>query len=318
MSDDVTWACAFAPATVGNAAVGFDVLGFAIAGPGDRVTAHRVPMTRTADAKVGAITGCALDLPRDPEQNVATVAALSLLRACGADFSVVLDIDKGLPLGSGMGGSAASAVAAVVATNVLLPFPLSRTALLPYALDGEMVASGARHADNVGPCLLGGLILCHSVDPPGLVSLPLPCGLLCVLVHPGFRLDTRQARQILAKNITLTAHVRQSAHLAAVVAAAFLGDVGLLAQHLSDEIVEPQRKQLIPGFDEAKRAAMAGGALGCSIAGAGPSIFAWCVGDETAIRIRDGVTTAFAGAGLRADGLISPLPAAGAVVEESG
>lgn len=269
-------ATAFAPASVGNAAVGFDLLGHSIAGPGDRVRARR---TEAPGVRIEAITGLDLPLPSDPLRNTAGAAVASLLAARGAGFGVALEIEKGIPLGSGMGGSAASAVAAVVAANALFDPPLPREALYAHALEGESVASGGRHGDNVGPQLLGGLVL---ATPDRLVPVPVPAGLRVVLVHPPQVLETRAARAALAQPYPLSDFVAQSTALALVLAGCWRGEVELIGAGLRDVLVEPRRAPLVPGFAAVKAAALAAGALGASLSGAGPSVFAWCTADREA------------------------------------
>lgn len=269
-------ATAFAPASVGNAAVGFDLLGHSIAGPGDRVRAVR---TESPGVRIDAITGLDLPLPSDPLRNTAGAAVASLLAARGAGFGVALEIEKGIPLGSGMGGSAASAVAAVVAANALFEAPLPREALYAHALEGESVASGGRHGDNVGPQLLGGLVL---ATPDRLIPVPVPEGLRVVLVHPPQVLETRASRAALAQPYPLADFVAQSTALALVLAGCWRGEIELIGAGLRDVLVEPRRAPLVPGFAAVKAAALAAGALGASLSGAGPSVFAWCTADREA------------------------------------
>ncbi len=279
-------ATAFAPASVGNVGVGFDLLGHALESPGDLITARR---ESRPGVRMAPVRGLAIDLPREPENNTAGRVALGLLAARNAVHGVALTLHKGIALGSGMGGSAASAVAAAVAVNAILDEPFAHEELLAFALDGESVASGARHADNVAPCLLGGLVL---VPPDGKPRrLPVPEGLMCVLVRPHIRLDTRDGRALLRDRYGLAEWVEQAGHLAAFVDACHRGDPQALRGHLVDKVIEPQRKLKIPGFDAARQAAMAAGAIGCSISGSGPSVFAWCEPPQV-----DGIAAAFAGA----------------------
>ena len=298
----------FAPATVANVGVGFDVLGFALEGIGDRVTVSAAE----DGVVVEAVTGVVTDLPTDPQRNTASVALLALLRDLQPGHGFRVRIDKGIPLGSGMGGSAASAVGAVVAANALLARPLAREKLLKYALLGEQAASGAPHADNAAPCLFGGLTAVVSADPPEVVPIPLPDALLCVLVHPRMRIDTREARAVLRPEIALSEHVRQSMRLSGFLAGCFRGDLGLIGRSMDDCIVEPQRSKLIPGFDEAKAVARAGGALGFGIAGSGPSVFAWAASQTVARVVQQGVVGAFERHGLAVDSWIAPIDDQGA------
>jgi homoserine kinase len=296
-----TEATAHAPPSVGNVAVGFDILGHSLAGAGDRVTARRIaePIVR-----VDAITGVVTDLPRDPGRNTAARAVAAWRAATGVPFGIALIIDKGIALGSGMGGSAASAVAALVAANALLDEPLAREALYPYALDGESAASGSRHGDNVGPMLLGGLVL---ATHERLVPIPVPPSLRCALVHPHIVVETRRAREALAGHYALSEFVAQSAHLAQLLAGCYRNDLELIRHGLSDVLVEPRRAALIPGFAAVKQAALDAGALGASISGAGPSVFAWCVDDASAARATRAMQAAFAAVALETDALVSPV-----------
>jgi homoserine kinase len=301
-------ATAFAPASVGNVGVGFDVLGHSFQTIGDRVTARRTPVPGVT---IGAITGVVVDLPREPERNTAGMGVLCMVRDLKLDFGIELAIHKGIPLGSGLGGSAASAVAAVVAANALLPEPLGKLELLKFAMKGEQVASGSVHVDNIAPSLYGGLVLTVGIDNPNVKQIPVPSTVRCVLVHPHMMLSTREARQILNRSIDLSDVIWQSANLAGFLTGCFTGDLQLIRESLEDVIIEPQRQVLIPGFKAVKEGAKANGALGCSISGAGPTVFAWCE-QQHAERIRDAMVAAFAAHGLASDAWISTLDPAGA------
>ena len=310
-------AAAFAPATVSNVAVGFDVLGFAVEAAGDevRVTATEAESARVvevADA-TGTLAPGAISL--DPAQNTATVGLVKLLADLRPGFGFDVRVRKGIALGSGMGGSAASAVAALVAANSLLERPLPKEALLPYALAAERVASGAPHPDNAAPSLFGGLTLIVSADPVRCVRLPVPRGLLAVLVHPHVRVDTRDSRAVLSPTVPLADHVRQSAQLAGLVAACFRDDLELLQNCLEDVVIEPQRAALIPGFARVKAAALGAGALGASISGSGPSVFALAGDEGTAERARAAMAEAFGAGGVgKVDSWVSRVSEEGARV----
>ena len=306
-------AVAFAPASVSNLAVGFDLLGHPLPAVGDRVTVRRLA---SPGVVMGETTGCAGPLPADPAANTAGAALLRLLADHAPELGLAVSIEKGIPLGSGIGGSAASAVAAVVAANALLPSPLDVADLFPYALIGEAVASGAVHGDNVAPSLFGGLVLVRSAEPPDVVPLPAPPSLRCVVVLPKLRLDTKTARAVLPKEIPLRDHVRQSANLAGVIAGLCAGDLALVGRSLADVVVEPWRAPLVPGFGAVKEGALSAGALGCSISGAGPSVFAWCDGDASAEAVRDAMVAGFAESGVESSGWICPVGGPGARVEE--
>ena len=294
-------ATAFAPAGVGNVGVGFDILGHTIAGPGDRVTARRIdaPVVRIA-----AIRGTSVELPTAPERNTAGAALIAMRTALALPFGFEIEIDKGIAYGSGMGGSAASAVAALVAANALLDAPLAREALYPFALDGEAVASGSRHGDNVGAMLLGGLVL---ATRERLVRVPVPARLRCALVHPHAVLETRAARAALEGRYDLAEFVAQSEHLAELLAGCYANDIELIRHGLDDVLIEPRRRAMIPGFDAVKRAALERGALGATLSGAGPSVFAWCDGEASATEVARAMQAAFASAGFKSDAWTSPV-----------
>jgi homoserine kinase len=294
-------ACAFAPASVGNVAVGFDLLGHSVAGAGDRAEVRRIdePVVRIA-----AIRGCVDGLPLDPLRNTAGTALLSLRHALGLSGGFELVLHKGIALGSGMGGSAASCVAALVAANALLEQPLSREALYPFALDGEAVASGSRHGDNLGSMLLGGLVLS---TPDRLLRVPVPAAWHCALVHPHVVLETRKARAALVGDYELAEFVAQSSHLALVLAGCYQGDAALVRECLDDVLVEPRRASLVPHFAQVKQAALDHHALGASISGAGPSVFGWYENRADAEAAGAAMRAAFLAAGLDSDVWVSPI-----------
>jgi homoserine kinase len=305
-----TTATAFAPASVGNVAVGFDVLGHSFQTIGDKVTARRIAQPGVVISSIGGLVS---DLPREPEKNTAGMAVLSMVRDLNLDFGIELAIEKGIPIGSGLGGSAASAVAGVVAANALLPTSLSKLELLKFAMKGEAVASGAVHVDNIAPSLFGGLVLTVGIDNPNVKQIPVPPSVRCVLVHPHMMLSTKAAREILNRSIDLSNVIWQSANLAGFLTGCFTGDLRLIRESLEDVIIEPQRKVLIPGFQEVKDGAIRNGALGCSISGAGPTVFAWC-DEPDAAAVRDAMVAGFAAAKLDSDAWISTLDPAGARV----
>ena len=265
-------ASAFAPASVGNVAIGFDILGFAIDTLGDRVTVTR---RETPGVEIAAVRGVAEEVPLEASDNTAGRALLALQDAVRPRFGFRVEIDKGIPLGSGLGGSAASAVGAVVAANALLPQPLSRLELLQFAMAGEALASGARHADNIAPCLFGGLALTVGIDHPRVKQIPVPAAIRAVIVHPHMFLATAKARAILKLSVELSDFVWQTANLAGFISGCYTDDLDMIRASFQDVVIEPQRAALIPGFNEVRRGAMEAGALGCSISGAGPSMFAW-------------------------------------------
>ena len=303
------WIEAFAPASVGNVGVGFDILGHTVEGIGDRARVRRIA---EPEVRITALRGLSLDLPLDAARNTAGAALLSLRQALGLRGGFELILEKGLPLGSGMGGSAASCVAALVAANALLDAPLAREALYPFALTGEAVASGGRHGDNVGPMLLGGLVL---ASQDRLVRIDVPAAWHCVLVHPDAVLETRRAREALAGSYALGDFVAQSANLGLVLAGCFRGDADLVRAGLRDLLVEPRRAPLIAGFAQVQDAALRAGAMGSSISGAGPSVFAWFEDRASAESAAPAMQSEFAAAGFASQAYVAPIagPAAGLV-----
>lgn len=321
---------AFAPASVSNVACGFDILGFALQaesedgrGPGDVVTARlREPTGATGAAaasgpvRIAAIAGDEGRLPHEPERNTAAVAARALIDAEAPDAAVDLELEKRMPLESGLGSSAASAVAAVVAVDALLGLELPAAALLRYALAGEVLASGGEHADNLAPSLLGGIVLVRSLDPaPDVIELPVPVGLACALVRPHAEVNTKESRSRLERQLPLDRAVTQWGNAAALVAALYRADFDLLSRALVDVVAEPVRAPGVPGFHAAKAAAVEAGALGCSLSGSGPALFALCDGRDKGRQVAAAMADAIEGeAGVACDRLVSPLPAPGARV----
>lgn len=297
---------ASAPASVGNIGVGFDLLGHVIDGPCDIA---RVTRTRTPDVRITAITGQApgaQSLPLQAEHNTAGRALIALRQALDLPYGFSLHLEKGIALGSGLGGSAASCVAALVAANALLDAPLSRDALYPFALDGESVASGSRHGDNVAPMLTGGVALATHTH---MIALTAPDWLYCVAVHPDQILETRHSRAVLAAPYALDAVVTHSRHLALLLTGLQRGDATLIRAGLHDTLVEPRRAPLIPGFAAVKAAALAHQALGASISGGGPSVFAWFQGQQAAQAAAQAMRAGFTDLGIQAQAHVSAVNA---------
>ena len=291
------------------------MLGLALSGVGDTVVAERadsgnavtIREVRGSDGEIHPY------LSTDAAQNTASIAAQALLAAHGSGAGVDLVVQKGVPLQSGMGSSAASAVAAVVAVNALLDQPLAVRDLLPYALEGEKFASGGLHADNVAPSLLGGLVLCPQVLLPEVISLPVPQGVGAVLLHPELRVNTAEARRGLEKSYSMQQWLDQQGLLAGFIAACAAGDVDLVGRTLRDLVIEPQRMAAVPCFAAVVDAAIGAGALGCSLSGSGPSIFALCR-DSDAASIAGAMETACRAAGTDCQSWVSPMTAPGASV----
>ncbi len=307
MLTDVT---AFAPATVANVGIGFDILGHTVEAIGDRV---RVRRSDEPGVRITEIRGIAGALPIEPERNTAGRAVQAMVEDLRIDFGFEMQIEKGIPLASGLGGSAASAVAAVVAANALLVQPAPPLRLLMYAMQGEIVASGSAHLDNIAPSLFGGLVLTVGIDHPRVKKIPVPASLRCVIVHPHMHLGTREARAILKADVSRSDFVWQTANLAGFISGCYSDDLDMIRDSFNDVIIEPQRSSLIPGFAAVKQAAMSAGALGCSISGAGPTVFAWSE-IQYAEAVRGGMVAAFASHGLAADDWISKIENYGARV----
>jgi len=305
---------AFAPATVSNVACGFDVLGFALHEPGDQVTARWAPH----GVHIADIAGDDGRLPREASRNTAGVAAQALLKSVGETRGVWLSIVKGLPLSSGLGGSAASAAAAVVAVDALIGARSSIETLIACALEGESHGAGSAHADNIAPSICGGFVLVRRVSPPDVVKLPVPRGLTAVVIHPDLEIETAAARALLGNTVALTDAVQQWANLGALVHGLHTSDFELIGRSLEDTIAEPKRAPLVPGLADIKRAAKEAGALGCSLSGSGPSLFALCVGRPIAANVASAMESAVrAHIGGRSETYISEVAHRGARILSS-
>lgn len=302
----------FAPASVANVAVGYDILGFALSAPGDEIWAY---FSETPGLSIAKITGDGGKLPLNPAKNTAGFAVQQLLAALGnPEQGITLEIHKKMPFGSGLGSSAASAVGGVVAVNHLLGSPLTKRELLPFAVLGEQIADGAYHADNVAPSLLGGLVLIRSNAELDVHQVPFPPTIVAAVLHPQVEVLTREARAILQPHVLLDQVIAQNGNLAAFVLGCIQGDLELISRSLHDVIIEPQRAQLIPHFYAAKAAALSAGALGCSISGAGPSIFAWCQDAASAQAVGAAMQAIYQQANIASHLFVSPINAAGAVI----
>ncbi|MET0282188.1 MAG: homoserine kinase [Steroidobacteraceae bacterium] len=304
---------AFAPGSVANVAIGFDILGFSVDAVGDRVTLTR---SDTPGVNIRSITGVVENLPLAAEKNTAGQALLALIRERELPFGFDMDIVKGIPLASGLGGSAASAVAAVVAANAMIEDPLTRIELLKVAMEGEAVASGSRHADNISPSLFGGLVLTVGIDHPRVKQIPVPEQIHAVIVHPHLQVSTKEARAILSRTVNMSDFVWQTANLAGFISGCYTNDLDLIKASLEDVIIEKQRQVLIPGFGAVRDGAMEKGALGCSISGAGPTVFALCL-ERDARAVRDAMVKSFAAHGVAADKWIVAVQSGGAHVVAS-
>lgn len=312
MSDSVT---AFAPASIGNVGVGFDMLGLALEGVGDRVIAGRTDNDRVTVAEVRGLDGELHPyLSTNADENTASIAAQALWDAHGGQGSVELKVHKGVPLQSGMGSSAASAVAAAVAANALLDSPLPKEALLPYALEGEKYASGGMHTDNVAPSLFGGLIFSPEILLPDTIQMPTPEGVSAVLLHPDLQVNTAHARRVLPKSVSMKLWLDQQGLLAGFVHACGTGDIDLIGRTLRDVVIEPHRKGNVPCFDNVVAAASKSGALGCTLSGSGPSIFALCRNGD-ARNLASAMEQACRAEGIGCQSWVSSMNAPGAHIE---
>jgi len=304
---------AFAPATVANVGCGFDIMGFAIKDFGDKVT---ITLRNDKDSPTIRISGFYGNMiPPERNKNTAGVAVNAYLKARGrTDVMLDIALEKNLPLGSGLGSSASSAAAAVFALNSLLGNPVSTTDLIPFAMEGERMACGSAHADNVAPSLLGGFVLIRSYQPLDIIRVKCSDELYCTIAHPHIQLNTSDARRILKHDIPINDAIRQSANAAAFMIGMIKEDFDLMGRSMCDLLAEPKRTQLIPGFEETRQAALDNGAIGCGISGSGPSVFALCKGELIAGLVSEVMKKAFYEAGLNSDTFVSQLNAPGASI----
>jgi homoserine kinase len=303
---------AMAPATVANVSCGFDIFGFAVESPCDEVI---LTLRDEPGVVITSITGDGGRLPTDANRNTAGVAVQEYLKATGYNQGIAIELNKHLPLGSGMGSSAASSVAALVAVNHLMGNPLKRDELLPFAMEAERVACGSAHADNVAPSLLGGFVLIRSYEPLDVTRIPTPDDLYCTLIHPQLELKTEDSRNVLKASVPLRDAVRQWGNIAGLVVGLMKPDYGLIGRSLQDYIAEPLRSVLIPGFDRIKETAVQAGALGAGISGSGPTIFALSVSAATAKKVGEAIRDEFEGFRVESEVYVSRINAMGATVE---
>ena len=303
------WIKIFAPATIAGVGPGFDILGFAVSEPGDIVEARK---TAEPGVKIVEITGDNGKLPLDAEKNTAGVGALEVLKTLGVKEGVEIKLHKNMPLGSGLGSSAASSVAAAYAVNALFGNKIDKIDLIPACMKGEELACGAGHADNVAPSMLGSFVIIRSYNPLDIISLPAPENLVCVIVNPEYIVKTEDARVAVPKQVNLKDAVSNWGNVAALIAALYKKDIKLLGKAINDKIVEPARAPLIPGFKEVKKAALDAGAYGCSISGSGPSIFAITDSMEKGNDIGEAMQKAFENRGLKSTVYVSKVNTEGA------
>jgi len=270
----------FSPATVSNVACGFDIMGFAIDSPGDEIIVET-----NNENNLQIINKTNIELPLEPDKNVTTIALKSMLEKMNSLQGFTVTFTKKIPVGSGIGSSAASAIAGVFGANELLEKPFTRMQLIDFAIEGEFATSGSRHADNVAPAMLGGFTVIRSYEPMHIFSIPYPEQLFCVVVHPQIELTTKEMRKVLPLEVPLKVAIKQWGNVAGLIAGLTTNNLKLISSSLTDFIVEPIRSKFIPGFNNIKNVALFNRALGCSISGSGPSIFAICENEDIAKKV---------------------------------
>jgi homoserine kinase len=301
----------FAPATVANVSCGYDVLGFALEEPGDRVV---MSLNHSGRITLDRLEGDEGKLPLDPEKNLVTAVVSYYLKHIGSKQGVSVELYKQMPFGSGLGSSSASSVAGLVAINHLMGNPLKREELLPLAMEGERMACGNAHADNVAPSLLGGLILIRSYNPLDIVRLPYPEELTAAVLYPHVEIPTSQARRILKNTVPISDAIRQWGNVAGLVAGFCMKDIALIGRSMEDYIIEPVRAMLIPCFYEMRSIATENGAIGFGISGSGPSVFALCENEKTAAQILEKLSQRLEKEGILSNRYISGINRQGATV----
>jgi homoserine kinase len=295
----------FAPASVTNVSCGFDIMGFALNYPGDEI---ELKLTEKPGVKISKITGDNKKLPLDVELNTAGLAVRSFANHLNYEKGIEIKIHKKIALGSGMGSSAASAVGGVFALNEILGRPLKKSQLLPFALEGEkLTCGGTPHADNVSAALFGGFIIVRSMNPLDVFNIGFPNNIYCTIVHPKIEIKTAEARKILKNHILLSDAVKQWGNIAGLTAGLIKKDYDLIKASLNDVLIEPVRSIFIPGFYEMKKAAIDSGALGCSISGSGPSVFALSISKTIAEKAGIKMQSVLNGLKLKSDLYISEI-----------
>ena len=303
----------FAPASVANVSCGFDILGFALNSPGDEIILNK---NNSGEVKIIEITGDEGKLPKDPEKNSASAVIKNILDHLKLPLGIDIRLHKLMPLGSGLGSSAASSVAAAFALNNLLGDPLDSFEILKFAMFGEKVACGSDHADNVAPALLGGFVLIRSYHPLDVIKLPAPDELFASVIHPQIEIKTKDARDILKKQIQLKNAIKQWGNVGGLISGLYTSDYDLIGRSMEDHIIEPIRSILIPGYDSVKAAAMDAGVLGCGISGSGPSVFALSRGLKIAEEAAQKMNEEFKKIGIESDIYVSKVNNKGPIVLE--
>ncbi|WP_298366888.1 homoserine kinase [uncultured Lutibacter sp.] len=292
----------FVPATIANVSCGFDVLGLALDNVGDEMTIKKVAKKGVTITKI-----IGQDLPLETHKNVAGVAALALLAETNSDFGFEIEINKQIKPGSGIGSSAASSAGAVWAINELLGKPFKPLDLVRFAMEGERLATGVAHADNVAPALLGGFTLVRSYEPLDIISVNTPNELYATVIHPQIEVKTSDAREILKTTVQLKDAIKQWGNVGGLISGLYTEDYDLIGRSLQDYIIEPIRSILIPAFDSVKKNSLKAGALGCGISGSGPSIFALSKGKETALKVGEAMKAVYTKVGIDYDVHVSKV-----------
>ncbi len=296
----------FCPATIANISCGFDVLGVALDAVGDEMVVRK---THEKGIRITKLEG--QDLPLETKKNVAGVAGLAFLEKADYNGGFEIEIYKKIKAGSGIGSSAASSTGAVWAMNYLLGNPFSKTDLVKFAMEGEKLASGVAHADNVAPALFGAFTLVRSYTPLDIIPIKNPSELFATVIHPQIEIKTADSRKILKTNISLENGIKQWGNVGGLIAGLFTEDYDLIGRSLEDHIIEPIRSILIPGFDDVKKEALSAGAMGCGISGSGPSIFAFSKGKQTADIVADAIKKTYQNIGIDFDIHVSKINSEG-------
>lgn len=295
----------FAPATVANVICGFDILGLAVDAPGDEV---EMELKEKPGIVIEEITGDYGLLPKAPGKNTVSAVIFDFLEEIGKpEQGLTIKLHKKMPIGSGLGSSAASTVAGLYAVNALLDYPLTTKDLIPFAMKGEELACGQGHADNVAPSLLGGFVLIRSYEPLDIISMPTPEELVCTIIHPQIEIQTRDARKIIRQRVLLKDVVEQWGNIAGLISGLYQEDYDLISRSLEDKLIEPSRAILIPEFANMRKKALAGGALGFGISGSGPSVFALTRGKEKAEQIGTNLQAHLKTVDIDSEAYVSPI-----------
>lgn len=292
----------FSPATVSNVGSGFDIMGFAIEGAGDIL---EMELRNDSRLKVENLTGTTL--PEKTEDNVIYPVIKALQKELGVDIGMNISFRKKINPGSGLGSSAASSVAVAYGFNKLLGSPLIKKELIDYAREGEKLVSGSAHADNIAPCMLGGFVIIRSYNPLDIIEIPYPETLYCSIVFPDISIDTKKGRSVLNKSNSLNDTITQTGNAAGLVAGLMMNDYELIGRSMVDVIAEPRRKDMIPGFDNIRKAALNKNSLGCNISGSGPSVFALSTDKTTATEIKEAMVMAVMETGHKCQSWVSPI-----------